>query len=444
MIATRAHAKVNLALAVIGRRADGFHDLVSVFARLDLADELTVESTTGPDRIETADGSIAHRPAADDLVLQAASLLRTARAPGASGLTFRLTKHVPLAAGLGGGSADAAAALDLAARAWGLALTDDERQDLAARLGSDVPFFAADVDAALVTGRGEHLEPLPGPLDPVGVLLLTSGTGLVTRAVFESWMALDASAGRAAHDADAALAARELAAALAAGCPASRRGGHGRPAARRQRPVARGDPSPARPRRPAAGPRSAARPAAPALGFGSHAARSVSFEGGRRRRGDRAPVRSSVRRARCGDPVGDLRAHHDEGGRMNLERIATDGAPAAIGPYSQAIVAGDMVFCSGQLGLDPATGELADGVAAQAERALANLGAVLEAAGCTYADVAKVTVFLADIADFPTLNTVYATFFGAPPPARSTFAVSALPKGGLVEIEAIAVRRPRG
>ena len=221
MIATRAHAKVNLALAVIGRRADGFHDLVSVFARLDLADELTAEATTGPDRLETADSSIAHRPAADDLVLRAAALLRTTRAPGASGLTFRLTKHVPLAAGLGGGSADAAAALDLAARAWGLTLTDDERQALAARLGSDVPFFAADVDAALVTGRGEHLEPLPGPLDPVGVLLVTSGPGLATRTVFESWMALDASAGRAAHDADAALAARTLAAALAAGCPAS-------------------------------------------------------------------------------------------------------------------------------------------------------------------------------------------------------------------------------
>jgi 2-iminobutanoate/2-iminopropanoate deaminase len=129
---------------------------------------------------------------------------------------------------------------------------------------------------------------------------------------------------------------------------------------------------------------------------------------------------------------------------MNLERIATEGAPAAIGPYSQAIVAGDLVFCSGQLGLDPATGELVAGIAAQAERALTNLGAVLEAAGCTYADVAKVTVFLADIADFPTLNGVYATFFAAPSPARSTFAVGALPKGGLVEIEAIAVRRTRG
>ena len=95
MIATRAHAKVNLALAVVGRRADGFHDLVSVFARLDLADELTVEPSDGPDRLELADGSIAYRPAADDLVLQAAALLRAARAPGASGLTFRLTKHVP-------------------------------------------------------------------------------------------------------------------------------------------------------------------------------------------------------------------------------------------------------------------------------------------------------------------------------------------------------------
>ncbi|HEY8199270.1 MAG TPA: hypothetical protein VIF44_05825 [Candidatus Limnocylindrales bacterium] len=221
MIATRARAKVNLALAVIGRRADGYHDLVSVFARLDLADELTVEATTGPDRIEMADGSIAYRPAADDLVLQAATLLRTAHASGASGLIFRLIKHVPLAAGLGGGSADAAAALDLAARAWGLALTDDERLALAARLGSDVPFFAVDVDAALVTGRGEQVEPLPGPLDPVGVLLVTSGPGLVTRAVFGAWTALDASAGRAAHDAHAALAARDLAARLAAGCSAS-------------------------------------------------------------------------------------------------------------------------------------------------------------------------------------------------------------------------------
>jgi 2-iminobutanoate/2-iminopropanoate deaminase len=127
---------------------------------------------------------------------------------------------------------------------------------------------------------------------------------------------------------------------------------------------------------------------------------------------------------------------------MNQQRIATDGAPAAIGPYSQGIVSGDYVFCSGQLGLDPVTGELAEGVAAQADRALRNLGAVLAAAGCSHADIVKTTVLLADIQDFAALNDAYAGFFGKLPPARSTFAVGALPKGGLVEIEAIA-HRPR-
>jgi 2-iminobutanoate/2-iminopropanoate deaminase len=124
------------------------------------------------------------------------------------------------------------------------------------------------------------------------------------------------------------------------------------------------------------------------------------------------------------------------------QRIATDGAPAALGPYSQAIAAGEYVFCSGQLGLDPTSGELAEGITAQTDRALRNLGAVLEAAGCGYADVVKTTVFLADIADFAALNEVYAGYFGGTPPARSTFAVAALPKGGLLEVEAIA-RRPR-
>ncbi len=122
-------------------------------------------------------------------------------------------------------------------------------------------------------------------------------------------------------------------------------------------------------------------------------------------------------------------------------RIATDRAPRAVGPYSQAIQAGSLVFCSGQIGLDPETGELVEGgVEAEANRALHNLGAVLEAAGLGYADVVKTTVFLAAIADFAALNAVYATFFADPPPARSTFAVAALPKGARVEIEAIAVR----
>lgn len=126
---------------------------------------------------------------------------------------------------------------------------------------------------------------------------------------------------------------------------------------------------------------------------------------------------------------------------MTRHAVSTTGAPAAIGPYSQAIASGDLVFCSGQLGLDPATGAIVEGgVGAQAERALRNLSAVLDAAGLTFGDVVKTTVFLADIDDFATVNTVYATFMPDPAPARSTFAVGALPKGGLIEIEAIAHR----
>ena len=126
---------------------------------------------------------------------------------------------------------------------------------------------------------------------------------------------------------------------------------------------------------------------------------------------------------------------------MTNHAIQTNGAPAAIGPYSQAIRSGDLVFCSGQLGLDPATGELADGVEAQAERSLRNLQAVLDAAGLSFSDVVKPTIVLADIADVTKVNAVYAALMPDPPPARSTIGVGALPKGGLVEIEAIA-RRP--
>ncbi len=126
---------------------------------------------------------------------------------------------------------------------------------------------------------------------------------------------------------------------------------------------------------------------------------------------------------------------------MTRQAISTTGAPAAIGPYSQAIAAGDLVFCSGQLGLDPATGDLVEGVEAQAERALRNLTAVLDAAGATWGDVVKMTLFLADIGDFAAVNAIYAMFMPDPPPARSTFAVGALPKGGRIEIEAIARRR---
>jgi len=121
------------------------------------------------------------------------------------------------------------------------------------------------------------------------------------------------------------------------------------------------------------------------------------------------------------------------------EAISTDGAPAAAGPYSQAIRAGDLVFTAGQLGLDPATGEFAaDDVSAQAERALANLAAILQAAGSGMDRLVKVTVYLADIGDWPAVNEVYVRAIPEPFPARSAFAVKDLPKGARVEIEAIA------
>ncbi|HXI81837.1 MAG TPA: RidA family protein [Verrucomicrobiae bacterium] len=125
---------------------------------------------------------------------------------------------------------------------------------------------------------------------------------------------------------------------------------------------------------------------------------------------------------------------------MTRQAIQTNGAPAALGPYSQAIRSGDLVFCSGQIGLDPATAELVDGVEAQAERALRNLQAVLDAAGLGLDDVVKTTIFLTDVADFAAVNAVYAKFMPEPPPARSTVGIAALPKGALVEIEAIARR----
>ncbi|HEX5440574.1 MAG TPA: RidA family protein [Ktedonobacterales bacterium] len=126
---------------------------------------------------------------------------------------------------------------------------------------------------------------------------------------------------------------------------------------------------------------------------------------------------------------------------MTRSKVSTDSAPAAIGPYCQAIVLDGMVYCSGQIGLDPATGQLVEGdVRAQTQRALQNLTAVLESAGSSLSNIVKTTVFLTDMGNFTAMNEVYATFFGDEPPARSTVAVAELPKGAQVEIEAIAAR----
>ena len=117
--------------------------------------------------------------------------------------------------------------------------------------------------------------------------------------------------------------------------------------------------------------------------------------------------------------------------------ISTENAPAAIGPYSQGMIAGNLVFCSGQIPVEPATGAIPEGIAAQAERSCKNVSAVLEAAGSDLTKVVKTTCFLADMADFAAFNEVYARFFTGKP-ARSCCAVKTLPKNVLCEIEAIA------
>lgn len=120
--------------------------------------------------------------------------------------------------------------------------------------------------------------------------------------------------------------------------------------------------------------------------------------------------------------------------------IATENAPAAVGPYSQAIQVGDLIFTAGQLGLDPATGDLAgEDVATQTRQALKNIRAILEEAGAGMNQIVKTSIFVEDMADFQTVNAIYAEFFENVPPARSTVEVAALPLGGRVEIEAVAV-----
>ncbi len=124
-----------------------------------------------------------------------------------------------------------------------------------------------------------------------------------------------------------------------------------------------------------------------------------------------------------------------------MKALHTDKAPAAIGPYSQAIEVNGMVFASGQIPLDPATGNVVEGgIKEQTRQALTNAKAIMEAAGLSLANVVKTTVFMADMNDFAAMNEVYATFFSEPYPARSAVAVKALPKGVLVEVECIAAR----
>jgi 2-iminobutanoate/2-iminopropanoate deaminase len=124
------------------------------------------------------------------------------------------------------------------------------------------------------------------------------------------------------------------------------------------------------------------------------------------------------------------------------DAIATHDAPAAIGPYSQAVRAGDLLFLSGQIPLDPATGQIVTGdVVAQTDRVMHNLRAILEAAGCALADVVRTTIYLVDLAQFAAVNEAYGRFFEPPYPARATVQVAALPRGAQVEIDAVALVR---
>ena len=127
---------------------------------------------------------------------------------------------------------------------------------------------------------------------------------------------------------------------------------------------------------------------------------------------------------------------------MNVRIVHTESAPAAIGPYSQAVVAGGFLFTAGQIALDPATGQIVQGdVSAQTERVMSNLAAVLENAGASWSDVVKTTVYLQDMADFPRVNEVYGRVMGDARPARSTVQAAGLPRGVLVEIDVIAIVR---
>lgn len=123
---------------------------------------------------------------------------------------------------------------------------------------------------------------------------------------------------------------------------------------------------------------------------------------------------------------------------MSVKRVQTKDAPAAIGPYSQGIVAGGFLYTAGQIALDPATGEMSDGdVVTQTKRVLKNLEAILQASNATWSDVVKTTVYLRDLSDFPRVNEAYASVLGSASPARSTVQVEGLPRGGLIEIDAV-------
>lgn len=208
----RPPAKINLTLAVAPRADDGYHPLRSVFLRIGLADELTVELATGEqhaDRLTV--GGLPGCPVEGNLVLRAFQLARGEVGHVLPGLVAHLEKRIPMGAGMGGGSSDGAAALEMALSAWGIGLPPARVEELALELGSDVPFFLAASPAALVEGRGERVVALPSVTGGAGVLLATFEQPLSTAAVYATFDQLDVETWRAGAATD------ELADALRAG-----------------------------------------------------------------------------------------------------------------------------------------------------------------------------------------------------------------------------------
>ncbi|MEO6349113.1 MAG: hypothetical protein ABIP53_00495 [Candidatus Limnocylindrales bacterium] len=199
----RPPAKVNLTLKVVGRRADGFHELRSIFLRIGLTDRLTMARASSSDRDLLTVSGLPGAPATrDNLVLRALATLRSHVGIDFPPLEVMLDKRIPAAAGLGGGSSDAASALKLAQAAWGIGLATAEESALGEDLGSDVPFFLSELTEALVVGRGEHVSPSSAVIGRA-VLLVTPPIALRTFAVFDRFDQLDqpgASNGDPAND----------------------------------------------------------------------------------------------------------------------------------------------------------------------------------------------------------------------------------------------------
>ena len=220
-----APAKVNLTLAVSERRADGYHDLSTIFIRIALADRLSARPTgAGATTTLDADRLVATGlpagPAADNLVLRALVALRRHLDRPESPLDVALEKVVPVAAGLGGGSSDAAAAIAIASRAWAVTLDRAARLEVAAAVGSDVPFFALGAPAAWATGRGERLVALPAPAGAPACILAVGTRGVATAAVYEAFDRTRSSGGGGTTG-WAAAATERLARDLRAGLPAT-------------------------------------------------------------------------------------------------------------------------------------------------------------------------------------------------------------------------------